>query len=277
MINTTKKTGLLIKVAAAALIVLFAAAAVCPPNVHAASGFVVYHNEEMGFELTFPESWDSICSYDDRPWQGILNVSFYHEELFKNEEGGYVFSIFKASHDEYKELTSYLPGIMGVLHKDDKFVYFADGPTDWQGGEPGNIYFNEYMMMYEDVEGILKTFKIYRHIKVLLNGKEISFDQPPVLKDGRTLVPVRAIFEAMGAVVNWDDKTQTVTAVRGNTTVVMQIGNTVMKVNDEKIILDVPPQILNSRTLVPARAVAESFGADVKWDDKTSTVTITAK
>jgi len=112
-------------------------------------------------------------------------------------------------------------------------------------------------------------------VKVFLNGKRIRFDQPPIIQNGRTLVPVRAIFEAMNATVSWDDKTKTVTAKKGDTTIVMTIGNKTMKKNGVAIELDVPPQIVNGRTLVPARAVAESFGAKVDWDGSTRTVTIT--
>ncbi|NLL06373.1 MAG: copper amine oxidase N-terminal domain-containing protein [Clostridiaceae bacterium] len=112
-------------------------------------------------------------------------------------------------------------------------------------------------------------------IKVLLNGKQIQFDQPPIIDNGRTLVPLRAIFEAMNATVSWEDKTRTVTANKGDTTVVMVIGNKVMTKNEKEIVLDVPPQIVNGRTLVPARAVAESFGAKVDWDGNTKSVIIT--
>lgn len=112
-------------------------------------------------------------------------------------------------------------------------------------------------------------------IKVLLNGEQIQFDQQPIIQNGRTLVPLRAIFEAMGATVEWDQKTQTVTAKSETVTVVMKVGDKTMTKNGTKITLDVPPQIVNNRTLVPARAVAESFGADVKWDGATQTVIIT--
>lgn len=112
-------------------------------------------------------------------------------------------------------------------------------------------------------------------IKVVLNGEQLKFDRLPITENGRTLVPLRVIFEAMGATVDWDGVTQTVTAVKGNTTVKMQIGNSIMIKNGEKIALDVPPKIINGRTLVPVRAVAESFGAKVDWDGETKTVIIT--
>ena len=112
-------------------------------------------------------------------------------------------------------------------------------------------------------------------IKVLVNGTALTFDQPPVVVDGRTLVPLRAIFEALGAEVDYEQSTQTVTAVRGNDTVSLTIGSNILTKNGEQITLDVPAQIIGGRTLVPARAIAESFGAEVVWDPATRVVTIT--
>jgi hypothetical protein len=112
-------------------------------------------------------------------------------------------------------------------------------------------------------------------IKVTVNGNTIAFDQPPIIENGRTLVPLRAIFEALGAEVSWEQSTQTVTAVRGDITVTLQIGSNILNKNGEQFTLDVPAKIVGGRTLVPARAVAESFGAKVEWDSKTRTVTIT--
>ena len=112
-------------------------------------------------------------------------------------------------------------------------------------------------------------------ITVKVNGEAVSFDQPPIIQDERTLVPLRAIFEAMGASVEWDQETQTVTASRSSDTVSLTIGSSTLYKNDEVIMLDVPAQIVNERTLVPARAVAESFSAFVDWDGETQTVVIT--
>lgn len=118
------------------------------------------------------------------------------------------------------------------------------------------------------------TVPVNDDIKVTLNGNQINFDQPPVIQDGRTLVPLRAIFEAMGASVEWNDSTKTVKAVRGADTVELTIGSNIMKKNSQDIALDVTAQIVNGRTLVPARAVAEAFGANVDWDSNTKTVII---
>ncbi|MDR0273180.1 MAG: copper amine oxidase N-terminal domain-containing protein [Clostridiales bacterium] len=111
-------------------------------------------------------------------------------------------------------------------------------------------------------------------INVTVNGMPIEFDQPPINQGGRTLVPVRAIFEALGASIEWDAGTQTVSSERGDVNVSLTIGSNILRRNAEEITLDVAAQIVGGRTLVPARAVAESFGAEVGWDADTRTVTI---
>ena len=121
------------------------------------------------------------------------------------------------------------------------------------------------------------TFVIPRGITVLLNDSLIKFDQPPVIKDDRTLVPLRAIFEALGATVDWDGETQTVTSVRGDKEVKLSIGSNVLYVNSQAVELDVPAQLINDRTMVPVRAVAESFDCFVDWDGEQKTVIIEDK
>lgn len=119
-------------------------------------------------------------------------------------------------------------------------------------------------------------------ITVTVNGNRLAFDQPPVIKDGRTLVPLRAIFEALGAEVLWLGDEQAVAAQCGDTTIVMVVGqNQFIKEadGDGGVVydLDVPPEIINGRTLVPARAVAEALDCSVDWDGGTQTVTISSE
>ncbi|MBE7053557.1 MAG: hypothetical protein E7391_04700 [Ruminococcaceae bacterium] len=111
-------------------------------------------------------------------------------------------------------------------------------------------------------------------IKVIINKKALTMDQMPVIVNGRTLVPLRAIFEALGATVGWDDATKTATGVLDDTTVSLQIDNTNAKVNGKDVTLDVPAQIVGSRTLVPVRFISESLGCKVDWDGATKTVII---
>ena len=111
-------------------------------------------------------------------------------------------------------------------------------------------------------------------IAIYVNGKYLYCDVAPIIVEGRTLVPLRVIFEELGAWVDWNDDTQTVTAGKDGITLSLQIGSNNLYINGSYITLDVPAQILNDRTLVPVRAVAECFGADVSWDEDTSTVNI---
>lgn len=111
-------------------------------------------------------------------------------------------------------------------------------------------------------------------ITILYNGRELNGDVPACISGGRTLVPLRLIFSAMGAQVDWDAETRTIHSVLGDKTVTMQVDNPVMERNGEKVTLDVPPVIKNGRTLVPVRAVAEAFGADVQWNGAQRTVVI---
>ncbi len=114
-------------------------------------------------------------------------------------------------------------------------------------------------------------------ISVELDNVPIEFDQEPIIMNSRTMVPVRAIFEAMGASVTWDEKTKTVTSSLDDVTVMMVINNPVMFVNAEMKTIDAPPVIVNSRTLVPVRAVSESFGCTVEWNESKRIVSIYSK
>ncbi len=111
---------------------------------------------------------------------------------------------------------------------------------------------------------------------VYLDNKKLSFDVEPIIENSRTLVPLRAIFEAMGASVQWNDATRTVTAVKGSTTVVLPIGSTQPTVNSKEWPLDVPAKISQSRTLAPLRFVGEAFGGTVEWNGTTRTINITS-
>ena len=104
-------------------------------------------------------------------------------------------------------------------------------------------------------------------IRVFYNGTEIEFDVAPIIENDRTLVPFRAIFEAMGASVEWEEATETVTGMLNETTIRLIIGSDTAYVNDKPITLDVASKLMNDRTLVPLRFVAENFGFKVDWNE----------
>ena len=114
---------------------------------------------------------------------------------------------------------------------------------------------------------MIARFKKLPYITVSYNNELISFDQKPITESGRTLVPLRAIFEKIGAEVEWNEETQTVTATKDNTSISLTINNKEAIKNGQSIALDVPAKVVNDRTLVPVRFVADCFGVDVQWNE----------
>ena len=116
-------------------------------------------------------------------------------------------------------------------------------------------------------------------ITVQVNGQEVTFpDAEPESKNGRTFIPVRAAFEALGAVVTWDQADKSVTAVKGDTTVVMTLDSTKAEVTkdgqEQELTMDVAPYSKGGRTYVPVRFAAEAFSCAVGWDGDEHTVMI---
>lgn len=131
-------------------------------------------------------------------------------------------------------------------------------------------------------------------IRVTLDGAELTFDVPPQIIENRTMVPMRAIFEALGAEVEWYENTRTVGASKysddnNRVRIILPIGSGEMQKSLEwvgqdaaevleknTVTLDVPAQIIDGRTLVPIRAISEAFDCDVEWDGENQTVIITS-
>ena len=111
-------------------------------------------------------------------------------------------------------------------------------------------------------------------IKVYVNGEQLSFDAEPRIYGGRTLVPLRGVFSALGAEVVWDGQNAAVKAVRGSSKIEIIPGENSFSVNGEDIPLDSPAIIENGRTLVPLRAVAQAFGCSVVWNGASRTASI---
>ena len=112
-------------------------------------------------------------------------------------------------------------------------------------------------------------------ITVYVDGQKVTFDQPPVVQNGRTLVPMRAIFEALGAEIEWFGAEKRVNAFWGMNSLDLWIGSCEIQMGDGSMVtIDVPAQVINGRTLVPLRAVSQCMGAEVLWDGSTKTINI---
>jgi hypothetical protein len=113
-----------------------------------------------------------------------------------------------------------------------------------------------------------------------VNGVSNTLDSPPVIKNNRTLLPIRAIVEALGGSVSWDPNEKKVTVTLGSKTIELWIGKNTAKVNGTDTPIDstnpkVVPEIINGRTMLPLRFVTENLGCQLQWDPNTQTITIT--
>lgn len=107
------------------------------------------------------------------------------------------------------------------------------------------------------------------YIQIRLNGEEIFFeDQQAVIRNDRTLVPFRAMLEKLGAEVKWDQASRTVTAKMNDKEIVLVIDNNIAKIDGKEIKMDVAPQIIGDRTMIPLRFVSENFGYKIKFDNE---------
>ena len=112
-------------------------------------------------------------------------------------------------------------------------------------------------------------------IAIEVNGATLSIeDMPPISLYDRTMVPARAVFEAMGAEVAWNEATQEVYIRKDKDIIVLQVDQTTASKNGVAFTMDVPAKVINERTMIPVRAVSEALGCSVNWDETTRTVSI---
>jgi len=164
--------------------------------------------------------------------------------------------------------------ILTMAYPDDVEEY----PDEYAGG------YADYSEEYYASPAVIAAYG--SEIRVYLDGAALEFDVPPMIIDNRTMVPMRAIFEAFGMAVDWNPYFQFIYASRGADRIKLRVGEPLMTVvtgyddyyteNNQatNFPLDVPPQIVDNRTLVPLRAISEATGASVEWDEATRTVTI---
>lgn len=101
---------------------------------------------------------------------------------------------------------------------------------------------------------------------IMIKGKHIKFDTPPVIKDGRTLIPVKALSEAFGAEVKWISAERKVIITKGDIEIVLKLDSNKIYVNGVEKTIDVPASSINSRTVVPMRFIVEQLGLKVNWN-----------
>ncbi len=139
--------------------------------------------------------------------------------------------------------------------------------SNWPYGTYGDKEYVEHVLRYygDEID--------YVGAKVRLNGALVKFDnQYPVIDDGTTMIPVRAISEMLGAEVGWDPEEQHVYISSGNKLIDLYVGDDVGYINDAPYKIDRPAEMYNNRVLIPLRFVAEALEVGVEWNGETRTV-----
>jgi hypothetical protein len=133
---------------------------------------------------------------------------------------------------------------------------------------------DEINAVAENIRNQYQGIKILPIDSIISNRAQFKFDVPPVIKEGRTLIPVRAITEGLGATVEWNAEEGKVTITKDGTSIELFIDNNVALVNGEEVEMDTQAEIMSSRTVVPLRFIAETFGLDVNWNSDDETIEI---
>lgn len=160
-------------------------------------------------------------------------------------------------------------------------VYYEGSEKDWNNIDIDRMTnvslihpINKKHYNYNSDNNDVQDIKNESIISVSLNGSKIGFDVQPQIINDRTMVPLRSIFEALGATVEWDETTQQVTATKNKTLIKLKINEETMYVNDTSVHLDSPACLIEGRTLVPVRAISEALNCQVGYDSLEKHVSI---
>ena len=182
---------------------------------------------------------------------------------------------YDESYDETEKQDEITTGKSDDINTSYDEDYDESGTQDITSGKYDDVsqsYSKEFDESITNVE--TPTYSQPDGITVILNGKQLEFDVDPMLINSRTMVPMRVIFEALGAKVDWDGTTQTAIGVTKSTTIKITIGKDYLLKNDNIVVLDSPAVVISGRTLVPVRAIAESLDCKVEWYGETQVVEI---
>ncbi len=197
--------------------------------------------------------------------------------LAKNEMSDGDYTVYDIDNDGTKEFIYYEnydisdPSAMVAFiyhYKDSKL---SEEEVDYDSNIKTILSKTKWCKM-NDTSLVNETFK--NDISVVLNGNELSFEQPPYIENGTTRVPMRKIFEALGATVDYNASTKTITAKKGDTSVELVAGASSAKINGKQTALSASVTNKNGSTMVPLRFVSEALGAEVAWDGTSRTITI---
>lgn len=209
-------------------------------------------------------------------YKGLLNAI----ENVKDKPAGAVLADLLLTRYDFALTDTMKTELQAIQEKDEALSAVAD-LLDKKGSVNEAVYVQKEAVKanVKNIDSYKKLGKLLEKldktgVKLYVNGEEPSFEVPPFIRDGSTLVPFRAISEALKADVSWDPEERSVTVTRGEITVKLFIDSKTAYVNGQEITLEVPAAIAEGSTVVPVRFVSEALKAAVEWEAETQSVVI---
>lgn len=236
-------------------------------------------------ELQFDLSDDNYIWYTAYNKMGKIDISTGEEIAYENKFTYKFFRHFAQNPKDPNHIVLCLQARPDASNREtnEQVMESTDGGETWHV-VPGfwpvymqRVFFSkttDEVFLTGHAGTFIYNYKVYEEflsskISVLLDDKEVSFSVMPEITNGRTMVPMRELFEMLGATVEWDGETRTVSAKKGHDEVKLQIGSDNATVNGAQTILDASPYIKDGRTLIPLRFASEALGIRVGWDNAT--------
>lgn len=234
-------------------------------------------------------SGELFSSYDCINWQLDSELGTWIDASASNSQSiMYVVDEYLYYSEDMKNWNSYFIGditITSMLWNSDKYILVSNSDTiiSTTDGSDLEVSTKDYFVgnRYTYWTGkqcvlagnyYLATYEPKDFIKVIVRDEPVIFDYAPVIVNGRTMIPARAVFEKIGADVSWESDTRSVVIEKDGKKIILSIGNNVATSNGESKILDSAPEIINGRTVVPIRFIAEELGMEVTWIDESKTI-----
>lgn len=191
----------------------------------------------------------------------ILELQLKEAKLSKDETS------IKTLNEQIKELK---------INKDEYKVQMKEKIVEMQEIMKSKYTVKELKELKEVSDSLnsLENVNVIPVENIFIGDNNIKFDTPPVIKEGRTLIPVRAISESLGAHVDWNAEEKIVTITKEEKVIVFYLAENKVYVNDNEVEIDVPAEVMNNRTMVPIRFIAEQLGLKVQWDEELQVIEI---
>lgn len=235
----------------------------------ATTAFAAPGNQGKNEEKTKVEAGTTVSEsvYGDGKNDGSKGLQNAYENVKDKPAGARIAELLKTKYNIDVNADTTLGTLVTTLETDGELEAAEEVQAEIVSQDPTNI--EEYKKLSK-----IKVKLGNKNVKIYVNGKTLDSEVAPVVESGRTLVPFRAISEALDAVVAYDNVTKTVTVTRDGIEVKLTLGSKIATINGKTVTLDVAGKVKNNRVIVPLRFLSEALNTNVTWDKETSSAII---